>query len=106
MSKKTTAPSGEATLNAGYKDVELDHIVMSYCRKMGYLQSVAALKAEAKAAASLESATFSDMVNSNADVAGHVMMFNGNEIKSDSYDLSYTALKEWIGSSLQAYKVW
>eukprot|EP01134_Creolimax_fragrantissima_P001704 CFRG1704T1 len=104
MSKKAVSNTTGGDLIAGYKEDELDRMVVAYCLKMGYKSSVKALKAESKHASALEHMSFSQLVGSNADVAGHVMMFNGQEIKAESYDIGYSATKNWIGSSLELYK--
>ena len=86
------------------KDKEIDQIVLNYLKKKGYRKAESVFREEAQVD-SLPRVAHSLELESSASVANYIMFYNADESTTESYEVSYASLRDWIYSSLDLYRV-
>eukprot|EP01104_Vermistella_antarctica_P008364 TRINITY_DN2087_c1_g1_i1.p1 TRINITY_DN2087_c1_g1~~TRINITY_DN2087_c1_g1_i1.p1 ORF type:complete len:655 (+),score=160.78 TRINITY_DN2087_c1_g1_i1:295-2259(+) len=83
-------------------DIDADRVVLQYLVKKGYKQAETLFRQEAKTQTLGEKATDSN-VELSTTVANYILLYSSNEAPQ-SYEESYTKLRNWIHSSLDMYQ--
>ncbi|KAG0270202.1 Transcription initiation factor TFIID subunit 5 [Actinomortierella ambigua] len=98
----TTAPPPPA---APQTQQEVDRIVLNYLNQKGYKHAEYMLKHEAKILSLEEMAATFNPAESDGTVPGFVMLYDRSDMGNpEAYDIAYSAMRRWVGNSLDFYK--